>query len=180
MAWVVPIAMGAAALYKMYQDNQNNDKIAQAGQQKLQNVGSAVNILNNYRQTQRQQGLNALNNQMGAYQGASNVLASMYGPMGSIAPNTNLDKGGPMMGRPPPTPIPQNVGSYGPAQQMGAGGMGAAQGAISRLPPMTPAPPPGTTGAPIAQGVPARVPPGAGALPGGLANLAGLFRGRGP
>lgn len=176
MAWVVPVAMGVASLYKMYQDNQNEQDIQKAGQAKLQNVGSAVNILNNYRQTQRQQGLNALNNQMGAYQGASNVLASMYGPMGSSAPNTSLAGGGPSYG--PPKPMPSAPFS---SMTQGPIGMGGAAPPVQRLPPRLPAPAPGSMPqGPIGMGGAPPPPPGGGALPGGLANLASLFRGKGP
>lgn len=105
MAWVVPVVAGLASLYKTYQDSKNNDKVAAAGQEKLRNLKEATAILEQQRQARFQNGMNALSNQTGAFQGAANVLASMYGPRGSVVPNLSLDKGAPRMagGGPAPT-----------------------------------------------------------------------------
>lgn len=69
-----------------------------AGAEKMRRMEQAAQILGVQREHRQQSQMNALANRMGAYQGANNVLASMYGPQGSMAPNLSLNGGGPTTG----------------------------------------------------------------------------------
>jgi len=138
VAWVPIVASLAATAYKAYQDSQNNDKVAAAGQDKLRNLREATGILEQQRRQRTQTSMNALANQMGAYQGANNVLASMYGPRGSMAPNLSLDPGGgPRMAGGAPAPMAPPGGSLADIGKMFAGGQmvpGGGKGPVQPVP----------------------------------------------
>lgn len=118
------------------------DAAAAAGQAKIQNIGEATRLIQEQRAKMAAQQMQQLNNRMANYQGANNVLASMYGgggqggrgpatmpsqqnqaAMGSIRQGPALDRLAQM--------IPQSI----PAQQNQMSMGSIAQGpALSRLP----------------------------------------------
>lgn len=106
-----------------------------AGAEKIRRMDDAYKVLMQQRQQQRQTQLNMLANRMGAYQGANNVLASMYGPQGSMAPNLNLGSGGPTMrGGPGPTQAPSGPPSGSATSLFGGSGPGDYGNLVARPP----------------------------------------------
>lgn len=103
MAWLIPLIAAAApyvikgvsSLFSSSDSGSADAAAGAAGAEKMRRMEEAGKILQNQRGKSKQEGLNMLANRMGAYQGANNVLASMYGQNGSMAPNLNLDAGGP-------------------------------------------------------------------------------------
>lgn len=107
MAWVIPAIYGGKLIYDELTKSKSNDAVAAAGQSKLQNIGAATQAVQDQRARMAQVQLQQLKDRMGNYQGANNVLASMYG-------------GGGMGGRPATIPtqgLQQSMGSIsqGPA-----------------------------------------------------------------
>lgn len=106
--WGTAIGGAGGALWGLIDGASSGDggqaAVDAAGKEKLARMAAATRILGDDRLRRRQEGMNALANRMGAYQGANNVLASMYGRSGAMAPNINLASGGPRMGPAPPPP----------------------------------------------------------------------------
>jgi hypothetical protein len=97
MAWIPLVAAAIPAIVQAMSSKDSNANVQAAGQDKLRNMREATNVLQAQRQKSAQTQLNQLANRMGGYQGAANVLASMYGPRGSIVPNVSPGGGGPRM-----------------------------------------------------------------------------------
>ena len=93
MAMAIPIAMLAASVIKSKMDSDaatsQDDAMRQAGAAKIAAMRQGAGQVENYRQGLTPQMMQAMQNQMGAYGGAQNVLAQMYGgrpgtPMGQM------------------------------------------------------------------------------------------------
>lgn len=93
MAMALPALMFGASILKSKMDSDaatsQDDAMRRAGQAKIDAMRQGAGQMENYRQQLPPQMMQAMQNQMGAYGGAQNVLAQMYGgrpgaPMGQM------------------------------------------------------------------------------------------------
>lgn len=144
MAWVAAIPAIVSVIKSLSDSASGNNgqgQVQAAGANKLHNMDEATRVLQHQRGQRAQTQMNMLANRMGAYQGANNVLASMYGPQGSMAPNLNVG-GGPGGGRPPGAPAPPSGPPGGMQNPTSArtlfGGSGLAPPSPGQAPPSGP------------------------------------------
>lgn len=127
------------------------DAATAAGANKLQNIGEATRIVQEQRAKMAALQMQQLNNRMANYQGANNVLASMYGgggagarPAATIPTQQNQASMGSILQGPAFDKLQQMIPRSIPTQQnqasMGTIGGGPALGRLGQLMPDTPAP----------------------------------------
>lgn len=116
MAWAVPIALWAASELKSSMDKQSaksgDAAQAAAGAEKLRAMREGAGQVADYRKQLTPQMLQAMQNQMGAYNGARSVLSQMYGGGGG-------GSGPPPASQRPPTQ--SNIVLHDPARGLASG-----------------------------------------------------------
>jgi hypothetical protein len=80
-ALAIGIPLAISAIGTIIQSGNRSD-ITQAGQQKLQNMSEAANSYGAYRSDQADARMKAMDQQMGMFKGAGNILNAMYGGAG--------------------------------------------------------------------------------------------------